>query len=204
MGFLTDYQSPAYAVRYRELVDRVTAAEQRIQPGSTKLAEGVARYYAKLMAYKDEYEVARLYTDGAFRQQIETEFEGDYKIQLHLAPQVFFAKDPDTGRPRKLSVGPWMLKAFAWLAPLKFLRGTRLDPFGWPAHRRLERQLIVDYEKQIGELLDGLSSENLEIAVEIAGLPEGIRGFADVKEQHLEAVRVKQTDLLESFQRRAR
>ncbi|MFP6630550.1 MAG: indolepyruvate ferredoxin oxidoreductase family protein [Myxococcota bacterium] len=204
MGFLTDYQSPAYAVRYRELVDRVTAAEQRIQPGSTKLAEGVARYYAKLMAYKDEYEVARLYTDGAFRQQIESEFEGDYKIQLHLAPQVFFAKDPDTGRPRKLSVGPWMLKAFAWLAPLKFLRGTRLDPFGWPAHRRLERQLIVDYEKQIGELLDGLSSENLEIAVEIAGLPEGIRGFADVKEQHLEAVRVKQTDLLESFQRRAR
>ena len=204
MGFLTDYQSPAYAARYRQLVDRVTLAEERIQPGSTKLAEVVARYYAKLMAYKDEYEVARLYTDGAFQQQLEAEFEGDYKIQLHLAPQVFFAKDPDTGRPRKLRVGAWVLKAFAWLAPLKFMRGTRLDPFGWPAHRKLERQLIVDYEQQIGELLDGLNPENFEIAVEIAGLPEGIRGFADVKDEHLEAVRVKQTDLLESFHRRAR
>lgn len=200
---LTAYQSSAYAARYRELVDRVAAAEERIQPGSTRLAEVVARYYAKLMAYKDEYEVARLYSDGSFRQQLEVEFEGDYKIQLHLAPQVFFSKDPDTGRPRKLTVGAWVLRAFAWLAPLKFLRGTPFDPFGWVSHRKLERQLILDYEQQIGELLDGLCSENLDVACEIAALPEAVRGFADVKEEHLETVRVKQKELLESFRRRA-
>ena len=201
---LTDYQSSAYAARYRELVDRVIAAEEECQPGSTRLGEAVARYYAKLMAYKDEYEVARLYTNGAFRRQLEAEFEGDYKIQLHLAPQILFAKDRDTGRARKVTAGPWVLEAFAWLARLKFLRGTPFDPFGWVPHRKLERQLVADYEKQIGELLDDLNPENLDVAVEIAGLPEGIRGFSEVKEDHLADVRVKEKELLEAFRLRSR
>jgi len=202
-AFLTDYQSAGYAARYRALVDRVVEREQECAPGSTRLSEAVARYYAKLMAYKDEYEVARLYTHGDFRKQLETEFEGDYRIQLHIAPQVFFPKDEETGRARKVAVGPWVLTAFRWLARFRFLRGTPLDPFGWAAHRRLERRHVVDYEKTIDALLDGLSPDDLDLATEIASLPEGIRGFFDVKERHLEDVRAKERELLDAFRLRA-
>jgi indolepyruvate ferredoxin oxidoreductase len=198
-AFLGDYQSTAYAQRYRDLVDRVAAREQACIPDSTRLARAVARYYAKLLAYKDEYEVARLYTDGAFRRQLEAEFEGDYKIQVHLAPQILFPRDRETGRALKLTAGPWVLKAFAWLAKFRFLRGTLFDPFGWGAHRRLERRLIVDYENTTAELLESLSAENLDLAVQIASLPEGLRGFFDVKEQHLQDVLEKQKQLLATF-----
>jgi indolepyruvate ferredoxin oxidoreductase len=199
---LTDYQSRAYAARYRALVDRVARAESVCVPGSTRLAEAVARYAAKLMAYKDEYEVARLYTNGEFRRQLEAEFEGDYEIHLHLAPQMLFPKDPDTGRALKVKAGSWVLTAFAWLARFKFLRGTPFDPFGRAAHRKLERQLVADYERTVGELLDGLCPDNIDVAVEIASLPEGIRGFFDVKEKHLEDVLEKQAELLEAFRLR--
>ena len=178
------------------------AAERRVVPGHEELASAVARYYYKLLAYKDEYEVARLWTNGDFLRQLEAEFEGDYKIELHLAPQILFPKDPDTGRAMKLKVGPWVLPAFRLLARFKFLRGTRFDPFGWAPHRRLERQLIRDYELRIACLLAGLSTENLDLAVEIARLPEGIRGFFDVKARHLEDTRAKESELLEAFRMR--
>ncbi len=200
---LTAYQSSDYAARYRALVDRVAAREQACMPGSTRLAETVARYYAKLMAYKDEYEVARLYTNGDFQRQLDLEFEGDYKIQLHLAPQLFFPKDPETGRAKKLTAGRWVLTAFRWLARFRFLRGTPFDPFGWVPHRRLERQLIVDYERTLTEILDSLNADNLDLAVQIAALPEGIRGFFDVKEKHLEEVLEKQSELLDAFRKTA-
>ena len=179
--FLSEYQSSAYARRYVDLVERVSAREGAELAAGTRLAEAVARYYFKLLAYKDEYEVARLWTNGDFLRQLNAEFEGDFKIQLHLAPQILFPKDPDTGRAKKLTVGPWVLRAFKLLARFKFLRGSPFDPFGWVPHRRLERQLIRDYEVRTEELLAGLSSENLDLAVEIASLPEGIRGFFDVK-----------------------
>jgi indolepyruvate ferredoxin oxidoreductase len=199
--FLTAYQDRAYARLYSELVERVQGTERRISERS-RLAEAVARYYFKLLAYKDEYEVARLWTNGDFLRQLEAEFEGDYRIELHLAPQILFPKDPDTGRAIKLKAGPWVLRAFHLLARFKFLRGTRLDPFGWGRHRRLERQLIRDYETRIAVLLAGLSADNLDLAVEIASLPEGVRGFFDVKERHLQDVRAKESDLLAAFRLR--
>jgi indolepyruvate ferredoxin oxidoreductase len=201
LELLSAYQSAGYAARYLELVDRAAETERICVPGSTRLAEAVARYYAKLMTYKDEYEVARLYTDGAFERQLAAEFEGDFKIQLHLAPQVFFPKDDETGRALKVTAGGWVLTAFRWLARLRFLRGTPFDPFGWVSHRKLERRLIVEYEAIVSELLDGLEPDNLDLAVQIAELPEGIRGFFDVKEQHLEDVRAKQCELLEAFRK---
>jgi indolepyruvate ferredoxin oxidoreductase len=198
-GFLTRYQSASWARRYRALVQRVVARERECDPDSDRLAKAVARYLAKLMSYKDEYEVARLYTDGDFQRQLEAEFEGDYRISLHLAPQMLFPKDEETGRALKVSVGPWVLTAFRVLAAFRFLRGTPLDPFGYAAHRRLERRLISDYEKTVDELLEGLSKDKLDLAVQIASLPEGIRGFFDVKERHLEDVLEKQAQLLAAF-----
>ncbi len=196
--FLTAYQSRRWARRYRALVERV-ADRERALGGATPLAEAVARYAFKLMAYKDEYEVARLYTDGSFRRQLEAEFEGDYRLRLHLSPQLFFRRDPETGRVPKVEVGAWALRAFAVLAKLRFLRGTPLDPFGRTQHRRLERALITEYEATVDTLLDGLAPGNYDTAVAIASLPEQIRGFDVVKERHLEEVRQKQAELMAAF-----
>ena len=197
-AFLTAYQSARWAKRYRALVQKVADRERGLG-GATPLADAVARYAFKLMAYKDEYEVARLYSDGSFRRQLEGEFEGDYKLRLHIAPQLFFSRDPDTGRVRKISVGSWVFRAFGLLARLKFLRGTFLDPFGHTAHRKLERRLIAEYEETVETLLDGLSPGNYETAVAIASLPEQIRGFDIVKERHVEETAAKRDELLAAF-----
>jgi indolepyruvate ferredoxin oxidoreductase len=203
-ALLTAYQSARYARRYRALVERVAAREAELQLDGTPLAEAVARYYAKLLAYKDEYEVARLYTDGSFRKQLEAEFEGDYRVSLQLAPPwILNPKDPDTGRHRKWAFGPKFFSALALLARLRFLRGTPFDPFGWSAHRRLERGLIGEYEATLDELLEGLSEENRDLAVAIASIPEQIRGFDLVKEEQLAVARSKQEDLLAAFRLRA-
>jgi indolepyruvate ferredoxin oxidoreductase len=193
--FLTGYQDAAYASRYRALVERVRAAEQD-RTGGTKLAEAVARYYAKLLAYKDEYEVARLYTDGAFRKKIEGMFEGDYKLNFHLAPPLLAKPDAQTGEPRKMQFGPWMMRAFGLLAKLKGLRGTPLDIFGRTAERRMERALIGEFEKTVDALLQGLTRDNHAIAVEIASLPETIRGYGHIKAQSVGAARKRQAELL--------
>ncbi len=197
-AYLTDYQDAAYAARYRALVDEVRKAESA-KAGSSKLAEAVARYYAKLLAYKDEYEVARLHSDGALRRKIEGMFEGDYKLVFHLAPPLLARPDPRTGEPAKMSFGPWMMTAFGLLAKLKSLRGTWLDIFGRTEERRMERALIGEYEQTVRDLLQGLTRDNHALAVEIASLPESIRGYGHIKAKGVEAARRKREELLARY-----
>jgi len=198
---LTAYQDAAYAARYRALVERVRTTEATAAKGLTGLAEAVARYYFKLLAYKDEYEVARLYTDGAFLESVKARFEGDYRLEFHLAPPLLADVDPETGRPRKRGYGPWIVTAFRVLARLKQLRGTRLDVFGYTAERKLERRLIADYERGIDKLLQRLSPQNHALAVEIASLPEHIRGFGHVKQRHLADAQRREAELWSAFER---
>jgi indolepyruvate ferredoxin oxidoreductase len=201
VAFLTAYQNARYARSYAQFVETVRATETRIAAGSTRLAEAAARYLAKLMAYKDEYEVARLYADANFRRQVESEFEGDYKLQFHLSPPLFAPRDKDTGRFHKFKLPAWFMVAFEWLAKLKFLRGTPLDVFGYMKHRKMQRQMIRDYRATVSELLDGLSRENLDIAVEIASIPEHVRGYDLVMERQHEDATGKQAELLGAFRR---
>jgi len=196
--FLTGYQDAAYAARYKALIERVAAAEKE-RTGGTKLAEAVARSYAKLLAYKDEYEVARLYASGDFAKRIEAMFEGDYRLVFHLAPPLLARPDPRTGEPRKMRFGPWMMTVFRLLAKLKGLRGTWLDPFGRTAERRMERELIREYEETVELLLAGLSRDNHALAVEIASLPEEIRGFGHIKAKAVAAARAKREQLLARY-----
>jgi indolepyruvate ferredoxin oxidoreductase len=193
--FLAAYQDRAYAQRYRDLVERVRRVESdRLQ--STKLSEAVARYYFKLLAIKDEYEVARLHADPVFREKIAAMFEGDYRLSFHLAPPLLARPDPVTGKPAKRRYGPWMLSAFGLLARLKFLRGTALDVFGYAEERRTERALVGEYEALVDELLGKLDAGNHLVAVELARIPEEIRGYGHVKARHLEKARAKQAELL--------
>ncbi|NMY14970.1 indolepyruvate ferredoxin oxidoreductase family protein [Pseudomonas sp. WS 5019] len=192
MQRLTAYQSAAYAERYRELVERVRKVDSDAQQ---RLSKAVARYYFKLLAYKDEYEVARLYSDATFRKQLEAQFEGDYQLQFHLAPSWLSKPDAATGQPRKRSFGPWMLKAFGVLARFKFLRGSALDPFGHSAERRLERELIEEYEANVAYLLAELKADNYRTAVALAEIPEQIRGYGHVKEAALAKAREQATQL---------
>jgi indolepyruvate ferredoxin oxidoreductase len=186
--FLTGYQDAAYAATYKAFVEKVRAAELPL--ASTKLTEAVARYLFKLMAYKDEYEVARLHTDKAFTDKLASMFDGTLTITHHLAPPAF-AKTNEKGELVKQPFGPWMRSAFGVLAKLKGLRGTALDPFGRTEERRTERALIAEYRAQIDELLAGLTAEKLPLAVEIARIPEDIRGYGHVKVRHLAAARAK-------------
>ena len=193
VDFLTGYQDAAYAQRYAAFVAQVRQAENAL--GSTRLTEAVARYLFKLMAYKDEYEVARLHTDAAFTAKIGAMFEGDYKIVHHLAPPIM-GKTNAQGEPVKQAFGPWMRRAFGVLAQLKGLRGTALDVFGHTEERRTERALIQQYQDSITELLRGLTAGNLTAAVAIARLPEDIRGYGHVKARHLAAVQPKWATLM--------
>jgi indolepyruvate ferredoxin oxidoreductase len=143
--------------------------------------------------------VARLYTDGAFTKKIEAMFEGDYKVKFHLAPPLLARPDPRTGEPRKMQFGPWMMLPFRVLAKLKFLRGTALDLFGRTAERRMERALIAEYEQTVATLLAGLTRDNHALAVEIASLPEAIRGFGHIKAKSVDAARAKQAELLQRY-----
>ncbi|HEX7989830.1 MAG TPA: indolepyruvate ferredoxin oxidoreductase family protein [Stenotrophomonas sp.] len=197
-SFLTDYQDAAYANRYRTLIDAVRSAEQQAIPGSTALSEAAARYFFKLMAYKDEYEVARLYTSGDFAKRVAEKFEGDYQVRFHLAPPLF-AKRDEHGQLQKKEYGPWMFKAFGLLAKFKGLRGGRFDVFGYTEERRGERQLISDYEKTLQELISGLDARRLALAVDIASIPEHIRGYGHVKEAHLHEAKAREATLLATW-----
>ena len=194
---LTAYQDAAYAQQYKSFVDQVRAEEEKLGKG-TRLAEAVARYYYKLMAYKDEYEVARLYTDGAFRDKVAGMFEGDYKLKFHLAPPLL-AKHDSKGQLIKQEFGPWMMKAFGLLAKMKGLRGGAFDVFGYTAERKMERALIAEYRNTVGGLLSKLNADNLPQAVAIASIPEDIRGYGHVKERHLKAAKQKEATLLANF-----
>ena len=200
VAFLTAYQSARYARRYQDWVEKVHAAEADKAPGQCALSEAVARYLFKLMAYKDEYEVARLYTDTSFVERVRNTFDGDnLRLEFHLAPPLLARRDPVTGEPKKMSFGPWMLKVFAVLAKFKFLRGTPLDPFGYTAERRTERRLISEYLSELGDILERLTPDNHEVAVALSSLPEKIRGFGHVKQRHLAAAKAEEAALREQF-----
>ena len=185
---LTAYQNEAYAKQYRDFVEKVRAAEQSKLPGSTVISEAVARYLYKVMAYKDEYEVARFYTDGRWLANINRQFSGDFKLKFHMAPPLLTKRDPATGEHKKMEFGPWMYQVLKLVAKFKFLRGSKLDPIGYSTERRAERELIVRYRETIESLLDNLSTENVDIAEQLASLPEDVRGYGHVKERHLEEV----------------
>jgi indolepyruvate ferredoxin oxidoreductase len=200
VAFLTKYQDAAYSARYRALVDEAQRIEAAKAPGKGGLDEAVARYLFKLMAYKDEYEVARLYTDGSFEKQVAAQFDGDkLRLEFLLAPPILAPKDKKTGQPKKLSFGPYMMPAFRLLAKMKFLRGTGFDPFGRSQERRTERQLITDYQALLREIFDRLTPENHHLAVALASIPEKIRGFGHVKVRHLTAAKAEEAALLEQF-----
>jgi indolepyruvate ferredoxin oxidoreductase len=186
--FLTGYQNAAYAASYKTFVDKVRAAETSLS--STKLSEAVARYLFKLMAYKDEYEVARLHTDPTFVAKIDGMFEGDYKLVHHLAPPLLAQRNAK-GELVKQPFGRWMRTAFGVLAKMKGLRGTAFDLFGRTEERRTERALIEQYKRCVDELLRGLNAERLPLANDIARIPEEIRGYGHVKARHLAAARGK-------------
>jgi len=196
VAFLTGYQDAGYAERYRALVERVRKEEQAKGKGLTGLAEAVARYYFKLLAYKDEYEVARLYTDGAFEAKLKAQFEDGYKLKFNLAPPLFSKRDPVTGELQKAEYGPWIWYAFKLLAKLRGLRGSPFDIFGYTQERRTERKLIGDYELIVDEVLAALTPDNHALAVQIASIPEEIRGFGHVKERHLKAAKDKEASLM--------
>ncbi len=194
VDFLVDYQDERYAARYRERVERVREAERRlVGDGALALTEAVARNLFKLMACKDEYEVARLYTNGAFRDRLNEQFEGDFRLSFHLAPPLL-ARRNAKGELVKREYGQWVLGAFAVLARLRRLRGTAFDPFGRTEERRSERQLIVDYEATVEQLLAKLDAGRLSQAVRIASIPDEIRGFGHVKARNLASARAHWTE----------
>jgi indolepyruvate ferredoxin oxidoreductase len=194
--FLTGYQDAAYAAQYAAVVDRVKAAEAPL--GGTRLADAVARNLFKLMAYKDEYEVARLHTDPAFLAKLADQFEGGFKLKYHLAPPLLAAKNAK-GELIKKTYGGWMKNAFGVLAKFKGLRGTAFDVFGYTQERKTERALIVEYRTLVDELLGALSADRLADAVALASLPEEIRGYGHVKERHLEKAHAKWNTLLAAW-----
>ncbi|MFZ3139915.1 indolepyruvate ferredoxin oxidoreductase family protein [Polaromonas sp.] len=196
VAFLTDYQNAAYAQTYQDFVEKVRLAEAPL--GQTTLTEAVARYLFKLMAYKDEYEVARLHTDTGFLNKVNAMFEGDFKLNYHLAPPLIASKN-DKGELQKQQFGPWMLTGFKLLAKLKGLRGTPLDVFGRTGERREERALIAEYRASLDEVLAGLTPQNHAAAVEIARIPELIKGYGHVKARHLATARQQWTALMQAF-----
>lgn len=201
--WLTAYQNAAYAQRYRDAVQLVRECEAALGAGkSLRLTRAIAKNLAKLMAYKDEYEVARLYVDPVFTEKLRAQFEGepgkDYQLHFHLAPPLF-AKRNDKGQLVKKKFGPWVMSAFKVLARLKGLRGTAFDVFGKTQERRQERQLVLEYFGLVKELADSLTEHNLAAAIELANLPDDIRGFGHVKEKNLLAAQERREMLLTNY-----
>jgi indolepyruvate ferredoxin oxidoreductase len=191
---LTDYQSARLAKRYRNLVNQVRDAASK-GGYDDALPRAVAINYAKLLAYKDEYEVARLFIDGRFEKQLRDQFEGDFKFSFNLAPPLLAGKPDALGRPGKRAFGAWMMPVFRTLAKFRFLRGTPLDVFGYSADRKLERDLIAGYEKDVATVLGLLSPVTHDTAVELLSLPDRIRGYGPVKEKAVNDAKVRYAQL---------
>ncbi len=198
-AFLTGYHNAKYADRYRKFVARAREIESAIEDSDFRLTRAVAHTYFKLLAYKDEYEVARLYSDGSFRKKINNVFEGDFNIQFHMAPPFIGGQKDAEGRPKKRAFGPWMMTAFKILARFKFLRGTAFDPFGYTAERKMERTLIQNYEETLSALLSRLKRDTMDRAVKIAELPRQIRGFGPVKAQSVKKIQNQMRELMTRF-----
>ncbi|TKT77600.1 indolepyruvate ferredoxin oxidoreductase family protein [Aquamicrobium sp. LC103] len=194
--FLQAYQDAAYARRYRERVNAVRAAEEKALPGSSTVSEAVARNLFKLMAIKDEYEVARLYTDGSFRKQLASQFQSFDRLEFHLAPPILGRKGSD-GKARKSSFGPWMMKAFGVLARLRGLRGSMFDLFGYTAERRMERRLLAEYEQDLDVIGALLSPARIEASAALASVPSIVRGFGHVKHANAAKAEAERKRLLE-------
>jgi len=193
--FLTDYQDMAYADRYLDAIGKVRKAEAAASPSSTELTEAVAKNLFKLMAYKDEYEVARLYADGSFARKLSEKFDGDFHLKFYLAPPIFARRDKATGHLRKSAFGGWMIHVFRLLARLKFLRGTAYDPFGRTAERKAERRLIEDYLAMIEQRMASLKAEQIPHLARLARIPEMIRGYGHIKEENIKQARAEQARL---------
>jgi len=196
---LIAYQDEAYAKRYAEVIKRVVVAEQRLLPGQSALSEAAARYLYKLMAYKDEYEVARLHTDPAFLAELDAQFPNGYSVKYNLAPPLLSDRDPLTGHLQKKQFGAWVFKAFQRLAKMKGLRGGALDIFGKTEERHHERQAIEDYIKLLDEIIAKLSTANHAAAVALASVPDEIRGYGHVKEKNVAIAKKLQEERLNAF-----
>ncbi|HBX54534.1 MAG TPA: indolepyruvate ferredoxin oxidoreductase family protein, partial [Pseudomonas sp.] len=198
VSYLTDYHDAALGKRYQDRVEQFRTAETALagQPGP--LTEAVARYYFKVLAIKDEYEVARLFTNGEFLKKIDATFEGDYSLRFHLAPPLLNKAAPGV-EPAKRSFGPWMLKGFKLLAKLKILRNTWLDPFAYTHERKVEREWLGSYEQMLYQLLADLNTDNLDLAVQLASLPDSVRGYGPVKERYLAHAQAQQAQLLDQW-----
>lgn len=199
MEFLEGYQDKKYSQKYEQLVRKVEEIEKEIVEEQF-LSEAVAKYYFKLLAYKDEFEVARLHTSKEFKDFLQDQLEGEYKVEYNLAPPVFGGRDAKTGRYPKRRLSSSFFYFFNILKHFKFLRGTPFNLFGWTKHRKLERKLIIDYEESVLKLLKTLSPNNYQIAVEIASIPELIRGYDVVKEQNLEDALSRQEELFKQYE----
>jgi indolepyruvate ferredoxin oxidoreductase len=193
---LAEYQDTALAERYRTRVTRMAEIERKLAPGRSGLAEAVARGYYKLLAYKDEYEVARLYASPAFQDTLGEAFESRRKLEFHLAPPLLARRDKATGEPRKIRFGAWMLPVFRVLAKGKCLRGTAFDVFGYTRERKLERQMIADYEKLLDEIAQRLSPGTHASAVALTSLPLDVKGFGHIKERTYKVAQARGATLL--------
>jgi indolepyruvate ferredoxin oxidoreductase len=195
---LADYQNPAYAARFERFVRKIAAIEQQ-RTGGDRFSREVAVSLYKLMAYKDEYEVARLHVESGFFERIKAQFDGDLSLRFHLAPPLLAKRDAD-GHLVKKAYGPWVATAFKWLARARVVRGTALDVFGYTAERRGERAAIGAFEALVRDLVAQLDAPRLQLAVELARLPQSVRGFGHVKERNAAEAEVKQAALLAQFQ----
>ena len=196
---LERYQNRAYAQRYRGIIDQLREAAQAVASDANGLELAAARNLYKLMAYKDEYEVARLFASPEFEAKLQTQFEGPYRLQFNLSPPIFAPKDGATGLPRKIALGGWMLPVFKLLARFRFLRGTPMDPFGRTGDRRLERQLVRDYETDLQEIAAGLNGDNQGLALDLLSLPDSVRGYGHVKLRSVAAYQERRLALLEAW-----
>ena len=197
---LTDYQGPALAKKFRSLIDRIRTEEEKLGVPELSVTMAAAKNYAKLLSYKDEYEVARLYSTQEFRDKLKAQFDGNLKLSLNLAPPIIPGVDPSTGRPKKREFGSWIFPVLRMLASMKGLRGTAFDIFGYSAERKTERQLIKDYEGTLDRMLQGLSADTHDLATRIANLPDGIRGFGPVKEDYLKQAKALKIDLFDAYE----
>jgi indolepyruvate ferredoxin oxidoreductase len=199
---LIAYQDEAYAKRYAQVIQHVVAAEAKAVPGKSALAEAAARHLYKLMAYKDEFEVARLHTDPGFLAELDAMFPGGYSVTYQLAPPMLSRRDPVTGHLVKRAFGPWMKTAFAWLARLKRVRGGALDLFGKTEERRHERQMIEAYIEDLHSICAELEPRNHAAAVALASVPDEVRGYGHVKEKSLREAEVLREQRLLAFRYR--
>ncbi|MDD2948985.1 MAG: 2-oxoacid:acceptor oxidoreductase family protein, partial [Rugosibacter sp.] len=196
---LIAYQNIDYAKRYTEVIRRIASADNSVNSGSTRLSEAAARYLYKLMAYKDEYEVARLHTDPAFLAKLNAQFKAGYKAKYHLAPPLISKRDPITGELQKRDFGPWIFTAFKLLAKMKFLRGTALDIFGKTEERHHERRMIEDYIRLLDEITPQINAANYAAAVALVSVPDEIRGYGHVKEKSVAVAQKLQAERLQAF-----